>query len=127
MLSHILVTRRLRGEHSRPEKLSSPSCSTQICYSASAKLLNSSRLFITPSIPIREVEAAFESGFHLVWTHLQEDSDSPTQIDETGQKCSGFKGQTPPRDGLSSGGDGESGRSRWEGAPGDTMTLVGAC
>lgn len=27
----------------------------------------------------------------------------------------------------SRGGDGEPGRSRWEGPPGDTMTLVGAC
>ena len=84
-------------------------------------------VYDTVHTTIREVEAAFESGFHLVWTHLQEDGDSPTQIDETGQKCSGFKGQTPPRDGLSRGGDGEPGRSRWEGAPGDTMTLVGAC
>jgi len=33
----------------------------------------------------------------------------------------------PPRDGLSRGGLGELGRSRWEGAPGDTLTLVGAC
>ena len=78
-------------------------------------------------LSINQVEAAFESGFYLVWTHFQEDGDSPTQIDETGQKCSGFKRQTPPRDGLSRGGEGEPGRSRWEGAPGDTMTLVGAC
>jgi len=42
-------------------------------------------------------------------------------------KCSGYKGQTPPRNGLSRGGSGETGRSRWEGAPGDTMTLVSAC
>ena len=27
---------------------------------------------------IREVEAALEGGFHLVWTHLQEDGNSPT-------------------------------------------------
>ena len=33
----------------------------------------------------------------------------------------------PPRDGLSRGGLGGLGRSRWEGAPGDTLTLVGAC
>jgi len=84
-------------------------------------------VYDTVHTTIREVEAAFERGFHLVWTDLQEDVDSPTQIDETGQKCSGYKGQTPPRDGLSRGGSGEPGRSRWEGAPGDTMTLVGAC
>jgi hypothetical protein len=31
------------------------------------------------------------------------------------QKCSGYKGKTPPRDGLSRGGSGEPGRDRWEG------------
>jgi len=76
---------------------------------------------------IREVEAAFERGFYLVWERIQSQIDGPTQIDETGQKCSGYKGQTPPRDSLSRGGYGERGRSRWEGAPGDTMTLVAAC
>ena len=84
-------------------------------------------VYDTVHTTIREVEAAFERGFHLVWTEFQEDADSPTQIDETGRKCSGYKGQSPPRDGLSRGGSGEPGRSRWEGAPGDTMTLVGAC
>jgi hypothetical protein len=74
---------------------------------------------------IREVEAAFEGGFHLVWTRFLADAESPTQTDETGHQCSGYKGQTPPRDGLSCGGSGEPGRSRWEGAPGDAMTLVG--
>ena len=76
---------------------------------------------------IREGEAAFERGFFLVWERIQHTLDGPTQIDETGQKCSGFKGQTPPRDGLSRGGSGERGRARWEEAPGDTMTLIGAC
>jgi transposase-like protein len=76
---------------------------------------------------IREVEAAFERGFYLVWERIQHTIDGPTQIDETGQKCSGYKGQTPPRDGLSRGGSGEPGRSRWEGAPGDKMTIIGAC
>ncbi|TSD09236.1 IS1595 family transposase [Haloglomus irregulare] len=76
---------------------------------------------------IREIEAAFERGFYLVWERIQHTIDGPTQIDETGQKCSGYKGQTPPRDGLSRGGSGEGGRSRWEGTPGDTMTIIGAC
>ena len=84
-------------------------------------------VYDTVHTTIREVEAAFERGFHLVWTDLQEDADTPTQIDETGQKCSGYKGQSPPRDGLFRGGSGEPGRLRWEGAPRDTMTLVGAC
>jgi len=84
-------------------------------------------VYDTVHTTIREVEAAFERGFHLVWARIQDAIGGPTQIDETGQKCSGFKGQTPPRDGLSRGGSGDPGRSRWEGAPGDTMTLVGAC
>jgi len=83
-------------------------------------------VYDTVHTTIREVEAAFERGFHLVWSRIQNAVDGPTQIDETGQKCSGFKGQTPPRDGLARGGSGQPGRSRWEGAPGDTMTLVGA-
>jgi hypothetical protein len=37
-----------------------------------------------------------------------------------------FKGQMPPRNSLSRGGFDDPGRSRWEGAPGDTLTLVGA-
>jgi hypothetical protein len=69
-------------------------------------------VYDTVQTTIREVGAAFESGFHLVWTHLQGDGDSPTQIDETGQKCSGFKGKTPPRERSSRGGDGDPGRSR---------------
>jgi transposase-like protein len=75
---------------------------------------------------LREGEAAFERGFPLVWERIQRSIDGPTQIDETGHKCSGYKGQTPPRDGLSRGGSGDRGRSRWEGAPGDTMTIIGA-
>jgi len=101
------ATHPSKDEHSRLERLALPSYSTQIRYSASTRLLSSSRRFTIPSTTtIREVEAAFESGFHLIWSHLQEDGDSPTQIDETDQKCSGFKRQTPPRDGVSRGGDG---------------------
>jgi len=62
---------------------------------------------------IRAVEAAFERGFACVWEQFQEEIDGATQIDETGQKCSGYKGQSPPRDGLSRAGSGEPGRSRW--------------
>jgi len=43
--SHTLVTRRLKDEHSRLERSSSPSYSTQIRYSASTKLLSSSMRF----------------------------------------------------------------------------------
>jgi hypothetical protein len=76
---------------------------------------------------LREGEAAFERGFPLVWERIQHIVEGPTQIDETGSKCSGYKGQSPPRDGLSRGGSGDPGRSRWEGAPGDKLTLVAAC
>ena len=41
---------------------------------------------------IREIEAAFERDFYLVWQRIQHTIDGPTQIDETGQKCSGYKG-----------------------------------
>jgi transposase-like protein len=75
---------------------------------------------------LREGEAAFERGFPLVWERIQHTLDGPTQIDETETKCSGYKGQSPPRDGLSRAGSGEPGRSRWEGAPGDKLTLVAA-
>ena len=84
-------------------------------------------VYDTVHTTIREGEAAFERGFSLVWQRIQHTVGGPTQIDETGHKCSGYKGQMPPRDGLSRGGPGERGRSRWEGAPGDTMTLIGAC
>ena len=75
---------------------------------------------------LREGEAAFDRGFPLVWERIQHTLDGPTQIDETETKCSGYKGQSPPRDGLSRAGSGEPGRSRWEGAPGDKLTLVAA-
>lgn len=61
---------------------------------------------------IREVEAVLEGGFYLVWEHLQHTIDGPTQIDKTGQKCYGFKAQTPPWDGLSRGDSNEPGQSR---------------
>lgn len=76
---------------------------------------------------LREWEAAFKGGFSLVWEHIQHTVEGATQIDETGSKCSGYKGQSPPRDGLSRGGSGDPDRSRWEGAPGDKLTLVAAC
>ena len=84
-------------------------------------------IYDTAHTTIREIGAAFERGFYLVWERIQHTIDGPTQTDETGQKCSGDKGQTPPRDGLSRGGSGDRGRPRWEGAPGDTMTIIGAC
>ena len=63
----------------------------------------------------------------LVRERIQHTVEGATQIDETGAKCSGYKGQSPPRDSLSRGGSGDPGRSRWEGAPGDKLMLVAAC
>ena len=81
----------------------------------------------TIHMQLREGEAVFERGFPLVWERIQHTVEEVTQIDETGAKCSGYKGQSPPRDSLSRGGSGDPGRSRWEGAPGDKLTLVAAC
>lgn len=71
----------------------------------------------TPSTPRSEREKPtsrrlLPPGTHPVFHRC------PTQIDETGQKCSDYKGQTPPRDGLTRGGSGDRDRSRWEGIPG---------
>lgn len=74
-------------------------------------------VYDTVHTTIREVEAAFERGFPLVWARIQDAIDGPTQFEETGQKCSGFKGQTPPLVGLSRRGSGDPGRTRWEGDP----------
>lgn len=76
---------------------------------------------------LREVEAAFEHGFPLVFEHIQHTIDGPTQVGETETKCSGYKRQSPPWDGLSRAGSGKPGRSRWKGAPDDKQTLVAAC
>ena len=51
----------------------------------------------------------------------------PTQIDESGKVCSGFKGQDPPRDSRHRGGSSRTGRTRWKGRHGDQLTLVAAC
>jgi len=50
--SHTLVTRCLKDEHSRLERLSSPSYSTQIRCSVSTKLLSYSRRFTIPFIQL---------------------------------------------------------------------------
>jgi hypothetical protein len=47
---------------------------------------------------IREVEAALKGGFYPIWEGIQHSIDGPTQIDETGHKCSSYKGQMPPRE-----------------------------
>ena len=70
------------------------------CPSSHGRLLNAKIVY-----PLSvEGEAAFERGFSLVWQRIQHTVGGPTQIDETGHKCSGYKGQMPPRDGLSRGG-----------------------
>ena len=126
--SHTPATRPSKAARSRLEKLLSRSSSTRTHCSASTRSPSCLRPSTIPSIPrFEEGEAAFERGFSLVWERIQYTIEGPAQIDETDQKCSGYKGQTPPRDSLSRGGPGERGRSRWERAPGDTMMLIRAC
>lgn len=74
---------------------------------------------------IREPEIAFHRGFPTVWDRISQTVDGPTQVDETQQLCSGFKGQDPPREGLDRGGlpDPEGGRTRWTGEQGDEVVL----
>lgn len=85
------------------------------------------RTYKTVFEAIKDVEAAFTRGFPTVWGRIDQTITGPTQVDETQQVCSGFKGQDPPRDGLSRGGSPEGGRTRWTGEQGDEMTLVAAC
>jgi ribosomal protein S27AE len=73
---------------------------------------------------IKDMEAAFARGFSTVWERIDQTVAGPTQVDETQQRCSGFKGQNPPRDGLSRGGSPVGGRTRWTGEQGEELTLV---
>ena len=76
---------------------------------------------------IREVEAAVQRGFPVVWKLLNQTIDGPTQVDKSGKVCSGYKGQEPPRESRYRGGSSQTGRSRWRGRHGDQLTLVVAC
>jgi len=69
------------------------------------------RTYKTVFEAIKDVEAAFARGFLTVWDRVDHTIDGPTQVDETQQVCSEFKGQNPPRDGLSRGGSPEGGRT----------------
>ena len=64
---------------------------------------------------IREEEAAVQRGFPVTWELLTQTPGGPTQVDESGKVCSGYKGQE------------RTGRSRWRGRHGDQLTLVAAC
>ncbi|RLM53499.1 IS1595 family transposase [Halobellus sp. Atlit-31R] len=85
------------------------------------------RAYKTVHTAIREVEAAIHRGFPVVWNLLDQTIDGPTQVDESGRVCSGYKGQEPPRNSRSRGGSSRRGRSRWRGRHGDQLTLVAAC
>ena len=85
------------------------------------------RAYRTVHTAIREVEAAVQRGFPVVWELLNRTIDGPTQVDESGKVCSGYKGQEPPRNSRSRGGSSRTGRSRWRGRHGDQITLVAAC
>ncbi|OIB56187.1 IS1595-like element ISNasp1 family transposase [Natrialba sp. SSL1] len=86
-----------------------------------------SRAYKTVHTAIREVEAAIHRGFPVVWNLLDQTIDGPSQVDESGTVCSGYKGQEPPRNSRSRGGSSQSGRSRWRGRHGAQLTLVAAC
>ncbi len=85
------------------------------------------RAYKTVHTAIREVEAAIHRGFPVVWDLLDQTLEGPTQVDESGRVCSGYKGQEPPRPSRSRGGSSQTGRSRWRGRHGDQLTLVAAC
>ncbi|PGF14343.1 IS1595 family transposase [Natrinema sp. CBA1119] len=85
------------------------------------------RAYKTVHTAIREVEAVIHRGFPVVWDLLDQTIDGPTQVDESGTVCSGYKGQEPPRSSRSRGGSSQTGRSRWRGRHGDQLTLVAAC
>lgn len=76
---------------------------------------------------IRDLEAALERGFRLVWHRLKQRQSGPLQIDESGKVCSGYKGQDPPRPRRVRGGSSRTGRTRWQGRHGDQLTLVAGC
>jgi ribosomal protein S27AE len=76
---------------------------------------------------IKETESAFVHGFPTVWDRISQTVGGPTQVDETQQVCSGYKGQNPPREGLDRGGSPDGGRTRWSGEQGDELTLVAGC
>lgn len=50
------------------------------------------RAYLTVYDAIREVEAAVHRGFPVVWSLLEQTIDGPTQVDESGAVCSGYKG-----------------------------------
>ena len=52
---------------------------------------------------LREFETAFCRGFPTVWERISQTVDGSTQVDETQQVYSGFKGQEPLREGLDRG------------------------
>ena len=71
--------------------------------------------------------SAVHRGFPVVRSLLDQTIDGPTQVDESGKVCSGYKGQEPPRNGRFRGGSSRSGRPRWRGRYGDQLTLAAAC
>ncbi len=77
------------------------------------------RAYRTVYTAIRDVEATLNRGFHVVWELLDQAIVGPTQVDESGEVCSGYKGQEPPRERLFRGGSSQTGRSRWRGRHGD--------
>ena len=67
------------------------------------------RAYKTTHTAIRGVEAAIHHGFPVVWELLDQTFDGPTQVDESGTVCSGYKCQEPPRNSRSRGGSSQTG------------------
>ncbi|WP_121743575.1 IS1595 family transposase [Natronorubrum halophilum] len=84
------------------------------------------RTYMTVDYAIRDVEAAISRGFPAVWARIQQTMLGPTEVDESGKVCSGYKGQDPPRESRYRGGSFRRGRIRWKGRHGDQLTLVAA-
>jgi len=61
---------------------------------------------------VDEFETAFLNGFLVVWRRVAPYVGGPTQVNETPQTCSGYKGKNPPWQGLERKGIVAPGRSR---------------
>ena len=94
-----------------------------ILYADTLLSINQIAFLLSPSYKtlrenIRAFETAFCHGFPTIWDRISQTVGGPTQVDETQQVCSGFKGQEPPREGSTAAArqkaDGHDGRESRE-------------
>ena len=112
LTSSIPTERRFTRSISPAERCFSRSCSTQIPCSVSHRSLLSS---IEPTKRCSTRSKRWKPRFTVASPSSGVSSSTisgPTQIDESGKVCSGFKGQDPPRDSRHRGGSSRSGRTR---------------